>query len=264
MARALASSQIVPQTYQGESNIGNCVIALEIASRIGATVLAVMQNLYVVHGRPAWSSQFLISCLNASRRFSPLRYKTTGTRDTDSWGCIAWATDKAGETLESPEVNIAMAKAEGWYNRNGSKWKTMPELMLRYRAATLFTRLYAPELTMGIQTDDEVIDVPATTVSVEPKRPLFAEAAPASEPAKVVEKTLTPQQDFARFICDESGVSFDDFRSFLVTKGFKAAGIDDWQSFDDVPEIVITELRSPINSKTLAELIRKFGKVASK
>lgn len=158
MAMCLCKSTIVPEGYRGDNAVGNCVIALEISNRIGANVLAVMQNLYIVHGKPAWSSQFLISCVNASRRFSPLRYKMTGEKDKDTWGCIAWATDKTGEVLESPEVTIKMAKDEGWYGKNGSKWKTIPELMLRYRAATFFTRLYAPEITMGIVTREEVQD----------------------------------------------------------------------------------------------------------
>lgn len=158
MAMCLCKSTIVPEGYRGDSAVGNCVIALEISNRIGANVLAVMQNLYIVHGKPAWSSQFLISCVNASRRFSPLRYKMTGEKDKDTWGCIAWATDKTGEVLESPEVTIKMAKDEGWYGKNGSKWKTIPELMLRYRAATFFTRLYAPEITMGIITREEIHD----------------------------------------------------------------------------------------------------------
>lgn len=183
MAKALSSSSIVPEAYRGDQNLGSCIIALEMANRIGANVLSVMQNLYVVHGRPAWSSQFLISCVNASGRFSPLRYTVTeagkpvevsysyttyvngqktkqqGKEMVIPQGCIAWAVDKSGERLESPMVTIDMAVKEGWYTKEGSKWRTMPELMLRYRAATLFARLYAPELTMGIHTDDEVSDV---------------------------------------------------------------------------------------------------------
>lgn len=211
MAKALASSSVVPTGYQGEQNLGNCIIALEISNRIGASVLAVMQNLYLVHGKPGWSSQFLISCVNASRKFTPLRYQMTGEKGKDTWGCIAWANDKGGEKLESPEVTIQMAKEEGWYGKNGSKWKTMPELMLRYRAATLFARLYAPELTMGIQTEEElkdVVDVEATvvTTSLPAGGPTFAKkTAPAvtvtaepppapKKPTKPVEpKVVTPE-----------------------------------------------------------------------
>jgi hypothetical protein len=160
MAQLLASSELVPKAYTGK--VANCVIALEMAGRIGASPLAVMQNLYIVHGKPAWSSQFLIACINASGRFSPMRYTMSG--DGENRGCVAWAVDRGGERLESPLITIGMAKAEGWFDKQGSKWQTMPELMLRYRAATLFARLYAPELTMGIHTDDEVIDtVPVVT-----------------------------------------------------------------------------------------------------
>lgn len=177
IGKMLSTSSMVPDTYKGDGNIGNCVIALEMANRIGMNVVSVMQNLYIVHGRPAWSSQFLIACINASGKFSPLRYLLDGQEGQDSWGCRAWATDRSGEKLVGPLVTIGMAKLEGWYGKNGSKWKTMPELMLRYRAATLFARLYSPELTMGIMTADEVEDVrdmvptaakPADVIDVKP------------------------------------------------------------------------------------------------
>lgn len=168
MVRPLAASDLVPTTFQGK--IGNCLIALETAQRIGASPLMVMQNLYIVHGKPAWSSQFLVACINASKKFTPLRYRMTGEKGTDSYGCVAWAKDRDGEVLESPEVTIGMAKAEGWFTKNGSKWKTMPELMLRYRCATLFARLFAPELTMGMQTEEEVIDVTPVVTEARPSK----------------------------------------------------------------------------------------------
>ena len=172
MAVMLARSSIVPETFRGREHLGNCLLALEIANRIGTTVLAVMQNLCLVQGRLGWSSQFLIACVNATNRFSPVRYEMTGVRSEDSWGCIAWAIDRNGDRLNSPEVTIKMAKEEGWYYGNGSKWKTMPELMLCYRSATLFARLYAPEITMGIQTSEEVADTSLQRRD-SPTRPIF-------------------------------------------------------------------------------------------
>jgi hypothetical protein len=155
----------VPDTFKG--NVANCVIALEMAERMGASPLAVMQSMYVIHGRPSWSAQFIISCINASGRFSPLRYEFEGEGDKRT--CYAWATDRTGQKLKSPTVSIAMAIAEGWATKNGSKWKTMPDLMLSYRAATFFGRLYAPEILMGMQTEDEVRDVTASA-EVETKK----------------------------------------------------------------------------------------------
>ena len=167
VATALSKSTLIPKDYQ--NNLPNCLVALNMANRLGADPLMVMQNLYVVHGRPAWSSQFLIANANASGKFSPLRYRNIGTPGKDDYGCICHAVcNQTGEVLESVPITIAMAKAEGWYSKNGSKWQTMPDQMLRYRAAAFFVRSYAPELSLGIQTDHEVADVidaePASTL----------------------------------------------------------------------------------------------------
>lgn len=158
VAKLFASSNLVPETFRGKENIPNCVIALEMAHRMGANPMAVMQNLYIVHGRPGWSAQFIVACLNQCGKFTPLRFKIEGEGDNRT--CIAWAKELAdgGEVLEGPPVSIGMAKAEGWHGKNGSKWKTMPDLMLRYRAATFFGRLYAPDLLMGMQTAEELKD----------------------------------------------------------------------------------------------------------
>ena len=158
-AKLLASSSLVPKIYQGDGGVPNCVIALNMALRIGADPLMVMQNLYVVHGNPAWSAQFLIATFNTCGRFSAIRYRFTGERGTDNWGCVANSIELGtGELIEGSEVTIALAKKEGWYAKSGSKWQTMPQQMLMYRAAAWFVRAYAPELAMGIKTVDEVED----------------------------------------------------------------------------------------------------------
>ena len=164
MAKLLGYSSIVPDSYRAKNekdytSLGNCVIALDMALRMDANPLMVMQHLFIVHGRPAWSAQFLIATLNKCGRFSALRYAFQGQEGKDDWGCRAVATELAtGEKLEGPLITIALAKKEGWYGKNGSKWQTMPEMMLRYRAAAWFVRVYAPEIAMGLQTADEVRD----------------------------------------------------------------------------------------------------------
>jgi hypothetical protein len=159
IAGMLSMSTLVPKEYQGKQNLSNCIIALNMAYRLGADPLMVIQNLYVVHGRPGWSSQFLIATFNKSGRFSALRYEFVGTRGQDSWGCFAYATElSTGEVLQGTTVTLGTAKAEGWLSKNGSKWGTMPEQMLRYRAASWFIRAYAPEIAMGLLTAEEVHD----------------------------------------------------------------------------------------------------------
>ncbi len=154
-ATVLSKSDLVPQQFK--NNLPNCIIAINMASRIGADPLMVMQNMYIVHGKPSWSSTFLIAAINSCGKFkAPLRFETNGEGDQKQ--CIAWTIDLTGEKLESPAITIQMAKEEGWLNKAGSKWKTMPELMLRYRAAAFFSRLYCPEITMGMHTVEEIQD----------------------------------------------------------------------------------------------------------
>lgn len=159
-AKMFSGSSLVPQQFQGEQNLGNAIIALEMAQRMNASPLMVMQNLYIVYGNPSWSSKFLIGTFNQCGRFDVIKYKKTGVAGTDSQGVIAYTRERSsGEVIYGPEVTIGIAKQEGWYDKKGSKWKTIPGLMLEYRAATWLIRTTAPELSMGLQTSDEIIDV---------------------------------------------------------------------------------------------------------
>lgn len=182
IAKMYATSSFIPDSYKykgqqplsAESVIANCTIALEMATRMQANPLMVMQNLYIVHGQPSFSSKFLIACINASKRFSPLRYEFRGEEGTDEYGCRAVAyevTDtKHKDPLCGDWITIKMAKAEGWTSKKGSKWLTMPSQMLRYRAAAFWQRAYCPEISMGLMTAEEVNDTYAEYEEVQPKR----------------------------------------------------------------------------------------------
>jgi len=154
-AKAYATSDIVPPQFR---NVSNCIVALEMAQRMDMNPLMLMQNSYVIHGKLGWSSAFIIARINSCGKFTHLRYRREG--EGDSRSCIAYANDKStGEELESVKVTMAMAKAEGCLSKAGSKWKTMPDLMLQYRAASFFGRAYAAEMLLGMQSVDELSDV---------------------------------------------------------------------------------------------------------
>lgn len=178
MAKVFINSPLVPQQFRGD--LGSCLIAFNLANRTGADPLQVMQNIYIVKGKPAFSSSYLIACFNQCGRFSAIHYQFQGERGKDDWGCKAITTELAtGEVLEGTLVTIGMAKAEGWYSKKDkygnetSKWQTMPELMLRYRSATFLIRTYAPEIALGFYTREEAIDITeqATIVDDAPATP---------------------------------------------------------------------------------------------
>lgn len=164
----LAASTLIPKQFQ--RNPPNCMIALNMACRMKADPLMVMQNLYIVHGNPGWSSQFLIATFNSNPKFSALRYEFKGKEGTNDWSCRAYAIEKeTEETLQGSWISVGMAHSEGWATKNGSKWKTMPQQMLMYRAAAFFIRTYAPEIAMGLQTAEEVQEtIDVTPVPHEP------------------------------------------------------------------------------------------------
>lgn len=174
-AKALASSDLVPTAYKG--NVANTLLAMEVASRVGASPLAVMQNLHIVQGRPSWSASFLIACVNSCGRFSPLRFETRGGDDASKkdYAVRAISTDKeSGKDCTGSWVTWPMVEAEGWSKKSGSKWLTMPEQMFMYRAAAFWSRVFAPEISLGMHTSDEVEDVKGrhhaaqTTISLSP------------------------------------------------------------------------------------------------
>ena len=212
----------VKESRENPNALANAVVALNMAQRMGADPLMVMQNLYIVEGRPSWSSQWIIAAVNGCGRFSPLRFdiKVLGEKTVERvdtvWEngnrsvvtkkvtivdkvCTAWAIEKeTGERLESPSVSIEMAVKEGWYTKNGSKWQTMDEVMLRYRTASFFGKLYAPELLMGLQSVEEAQDIidlhpdgsytVASTSVDELRSGARAAAAQPTQPAEVVER----------------------------------------------------------------------------
>lgn len=204
VAKMLTLSKLMPEHFQGDENLGSAVIAVDIAFRLKLSPSLVAQQIYLVHGKPAFSAQFMIGVMNTSADFGKIRYDlgTNGEKEMRSGTftvkledrvCVAWALEgdsklpqgintlaKAKEAglpiLEGPPVSMEMAIKEGWYNKSGSKWQTLPDLMLRYRAAAFFGRLYAPELMMGLPTVDELEDLGPS--APEFSRPVFGKPEP--------------------------------------------------------------------------------------
>ena len=158
MANVLSQSSIIPQNYRGKQ--GDCVVAIDIGNRLGVSPIMVMQNSQVVQGNFTWKGAACKAFIDGCGKFKESEYIELGERGKPSWGCYLQAVNiKTGKLVKGVTVTIQMAQDEGWVNKNGSKWKTMPELMLRYRAATFFARTECPEVLMGFQTVEEIEDV---------------------------------------------------------------------------------------------------------
>ena len=156
-AKSLAESNLVPITYQGQKGLSNCLVALEMSKRMNLSPLTVMQNLNVIHGKPSWSAQFISSQIMGCGRFKNFDYVVTGKDETLAVQCQAIRLED-NKLVKGTAVSMKMAQKEGWTRKN-PKYQSMPEIMLRARAATFFGRQYIPDLLLGVQTSEEVVDI---------------------------------------------------------------------------------------------------------
>ena len=163
-AKSLCESNLVPISYRGQKGLPNCLVALEMSKRMKLSPLTVMQNLNIIHGRPTWSAQFISSQIMGCGRFENFDYLVKGEGETLEVQCIAKRIADQ-KLIKGTAVSMKMARLEGW-TRN-TKYTSMPELMLRNRAATFFGRQYIPDLLLGVQTSEEVVDIQPLDVTPE-------------------------------------------------------------------------------------------------
>lgn len=184
VAEELSKSDIIPKEFQKKP--ANCLIAVQLANRLKSDPFMVMQNCNVIYGKPSFSSTFIIACINGSGKLlGNLKFEL----NEKCTKCRAWGIEKeTGVKLYGPTITMEMAQAEGWVAKNGSKWRTMPEIMLRYRAASFFGRLQCPEILNGIYSTEEVEEM-GVNVSTQEVVDVFAD-----DTTDVVEETATSEQ----------------------------------------------------------------------
>ena len=171
-AKLFSESDLVPTSYKGKP--ANCFIAIEMADRMGIAPFAMLQSLVIIQGKPSMEAKLITALVNDSGVFvDPLEYEIVGDDPYASdYKVRAFATmKKTGKTCLGPWIDYRMVKGEGWLDKGGSKWKTMPEMMFRYRAASFFAKIYCSNITFGMQTREEMEDV-REPVNVTPAPPL--------------------------------------------------------------------------------------------
>ena len=180
LANIFTNSSLVPKDFQ--RNAANCVIALDIAARLNLSPMVVFQQMYIVNGKPSWSSAFMISMFNQrATQYERLEYCLSGKPGTPDRTCWCRAKLKAtGEYVEGPPVTLRMAEMEQWKG----KWKSMPELMLKYRAAAFFIRTVAPEILFGLYTQEEAVDIAEAESAKANARVVARPGEPAPSPTQ--------------------------------------------------------------------------------
>lgn len=210
MAEGLSKSELVPESYKGKPE--SCLIAIDVARQIGArSPIFVMQNLFVVKGKPAWSGQYCDAIVRAN--FKKVKVDLAG--DGDDRGCKVTAYDENDNLCEGTRITIRMAKQEGWFSKQGSKWQTMPDLMLQYRAFAFFARVYCPDKLLGIHDEFENLDI--TKIEQKAENPFITkendilDIKEEFDQMEVIDAEVVkePEETHAKLVCEECGKEID-------------------------------------------------------
>lgn len=226
ISEGLSKSELVPEIYKNKPY--NVMIAIMCGQELGVNPFTVMQHMSVIKGKPRWEVKFLIAMANRSGVFSiPIDWKVHGSGD--SLAVEAYATLKASGVTVSCSVSLAEAKADGW--ANNPKYRTIPELMLRYRSAGRLIDLYCPEVRLGLSSDAEV--EPDAEATQEPQTPVVAVLPPA-EPRRPGRPRKVQPASFPIKIegSDEPELQIED----EIDPDFRAAYLEKYTKFKELSE----------------------------
>ena len=162
LAKAFSMSGMVPGHFQGKPEA--CLVAMLYAEQLGEHPMLLFQEMSVINGRPNTSARFAISRANKSGLLQgPISWKSKGAGD--ALEVTASATLRETGEVITATVSMKEAAADGW-TRN-PKYRSIPEQMLRWRAATRLINLYMPEVLFGLGVREEA-EVRPVSVREEP------------------------------------------------------------------------------------------------
>lgn len=162
IASVMASSKFaVPKHLQG--NTGDCLAIIMQSAQWQMDPFAVAQKTHQINGVLGYEAQLVNAVItNRAPITGRLNFEWYGDwakingKEDKSWdkGIKVWATLK-GET--SPrEINISMGQVGSV--RNSPLWVSDPRQQLAYLAIKRWSRLYTPDVILGVYTPDEIIE----------------------------------------------------------------------------------------------------------
>jgi hypothetical protein len=237
LARAFADSKMVPEHFK--KSVGDCYIAINLAGRYGMDPWTLMQEMYIISGKPMMSGKLATAILNHSLA-DPLRPTYSG--DGDERTITLTGRPENEVTPLAVQLKVKEAKT------GNEQWKKNPDQMLMYAAARLWGRRYAPDILLGIVFDDE--EIPGVNAPLVPSSPRTAIASP-------------PTQAHADVIDERTGEVFDAPQALPKTETEKWY---DWGArfvacFRGAPDIDTIDRWLAANSDTLVECEKAAPKV---
>lgn len=158
----MATSKItIPKHLQG--NAGDCFAIVMQAMQWGMNPFAVAQKTHLVNGVLGYEAQLVNAVINSRAPITTrLNYEWFGdwskvngkTSNSDDIGVIVSATMRG----ESEPRTLSISMAQVGTVRNSPLWVNDPRQQLAYLATKRWSRLYCPDVILGVYTADEFED----------------------------------------------------------------------------------------------------------
>ncbi|WP_429169163.1 RecT family recombinase [Aeromonas rivipollensis] len=168
----------IPQEYRNSP--GDCLAVVMQAVQWGMNPFAVAQKTHFVSGKIGYEAQLVNAVITALaptkdrlhfewygpwekvigkfeiRKGDKGEYRVPGWQlaDEEGIGIKAWATLKGEDEPRVLDLLLAQART-----RNSTLWADDPRQQLAYLATKRWSRLYCPDVIMGIYTPDELTEV---------------------------------------------------------------------------------------------------------
>ena len=193
VATYVAKSGLAPK---GMQTMEACFVAMEMGLELGLPLMASLQNIAVVNGRPTlWGDSQLavVRSTGELEEFSEW-YEQGGKRLArnpstfdDGTAAVCRVKRRGMEAMESA-FSVADAKRAGLWAREGT-WSQYPARMMRFRARSFALRDQFGDALRGLLSTEEAQDIP---VEVKPTAPVRTFRAPVATVAPVVVAEAEP------------------------------------------------------------------------
>lgn len=150
LAETFSKSAMVPKQYQG--NAANCLVAMAYGDSLGMAPLQAMQSVAVVNGIPALYGDGMLALVQASPVFD-------GIEESIEDGAAVCTVKRRGMKPVQRIFTVDDAKRAGLWGKAGP-WQQYPSRMLQMRARSWALRDAFADVLRGIQSVEEVRDIP--------------------------------------------------------------------------------------------------------
>lgn len=152
IAQGMAAATLMPKHLRGDSPqiaLANCFLVVNQALRWGLDPFAVAPETYEVQGKLGFQGKLIAAVVNARAKLKQRLKYTFDGKGEDLTVTVSGTFDGEDEA-RTITLSVKQAKTQN------QMWIKDPEQKLIYSGVTKWARRHAPEIMLGVMTDDDI------------------------------------------------------------------------------------------------------------